>query len=88
MNLHIHSDASYLSESKAHSHLGRHFYLITRPHDLDKSPISTHMLTPNNESIKSNSTVMKMVSASAAEAEFGAVFFNMEYDVSMHKTLE
>ena len=88
MVLHVHSDASYLSEPKARSRLGGHFFLSSAPIDPNRVPAPTDPLPPNNGAIKNNSTVMKMVLASAAEAEFGAIFFNMEDALPMRTALE
>ena len=38
MILHIESDASYLSEPRASSHTGGHYYLSSLPTDQKKSP--------------------------------------------------
>ena len=75
--LQVHSDASYLSEAKARSRLGGHFYLTTE----DPDP-------PNNGAILNNSTVMKVVLPSAAEAELGALFFNTRDAIPARTALE
>ena len=85
MVLYVHSDASYLSEPQARSPLGGHFYLSSRPQDPLKMPDPTNLMPPQNGAIKSNSAIMKCVLASAAEAGFGAVFFNMSDTVPIHK---
>ena len=74
---HVHINASYLLESKALSYLGGHLYLSAITQNPDKSPLPTNPAPPNNVAIKNNITLMKMVLASTAEAEFGAVSFNM-----------
>ena len=51
MYLHIHSDASYLSESKARSHTGGIFFLSSRPSDPTKTLEPTSMLPPFNGAI-------------------------------------
>ena len=88
MVLYVHSNASYLSDNKARSRLGGHFYLCVNPIDPTKDPHPDDPAPPNNGAVKTNSTIMKMVLASAAEAEFGAVFFNMADAVPIRKTLE
>jgi hypothetical protein len=67
MILHIHSDASYLSEKEAKSRAGGFFYMGSST-NTDKN------LT--NGAILIISTVFKHVMSSAAEAEIGAVFIN------------
>ena len=59
MILKIHSDASYLSEPKALSRCGGHFYLGSKP-------VRVH--TPNGAILNSNN-VIKTVITSVAEAE-------------------
>jgi hypothetical protein len=66
MILHIHSDASYLSEREAKSRAGGLFYMGSST-NRDKK------LT--NGAILIISKVLKHVMSSAAEAEIGAVFF-------------
>jgi hypothetical protein len=66
MILHIHSDASYLSVSNAHSRLGGLFFCG------DKSPQEDNL----NGSILKVASVIKNVVASAAESEVGACFQN------------
>jgi len=66
MILHVHSDASYLSEPQARSRAGGHFYFSNK-----NSP------TPNGP-IHTVSSIMKNVMSSAAEAEIGAVFINCQ----------
>jgi len=67
MILHIHSDASYLSETKARSYAGHYFYLS-----------NTTMNPPPNGAIHVHSSLMKTVLASATEAEVGALFYNAQ----------
>jgi hypothetical protein len=67
MILHIHSDASYLSEKEAKSRAWGFFYMGSRT-NTDKK------LT--NGAILIISTVLKHAVSSAAEAEIGAVFIN------------
>jgi hypothetical protein len=68
MILHIHSDASYLSLSKARSLLGGLFYLEYNPPNEDNL----------NGSILNVASVFKNVVASAAESEVGACFQNAQ----------
>jgi hypothetical protein len=67
MQLHIHSDASYLSEPKSRSRAAGHFYL------------GNHATGPpmtNNGAILSPTGILRHVVSSAAEAEFGGLFVN------------
>jgi hypothetical protein len=68
MQLKTHSDASYLSEPKAKSRIGVYFYLGSKS-DSRMKPLS-------NGPLLCNTTVLKDVVSSVAEAEFGALFFN------------
>eukprot|EP00804_Cyclotella_cryptica_P026336 CCRYP_007671-RA/>CCRYP_007671-RA protein AED:0.18 eAED:0.21 QI:0/0/0/1/0/0.33/3/0/1086 len=65
MILAVHSDASYLSETKAHSRAGGHFFLS----EDDPSP-------RNNGAILTLAQIIKPVMSSAAEAELGALYIN------------
>jgi hypothetical protein len=79
MILHIHSDASYLSEKEAKSRAGGFFYM-GRSTNTDKK------LT--NGAILIISTVLKHVMSWAAEAEIGAVFINAKEGAFLRTTLE
>ena len=68
MVLNVHSDASYLTAPKARSRAGGHFFLGSIPKD--GCPIKL------NGAILTQSTILKCVAASAAEAELGALFLN------------
>jgi hypothetical protein len=70
MILDVHSDASYLSASKARSRAGGYFFLGSLPRDGD--PIKL------NGAIHVTCTILKLVAASAAEAELGALFLNAQ----------
>ena len=70
MVLNIHSDASYLSAPKARSRAGGYFFLGSVPRDGD--PIKL------NGAIHITCTILKLVAASAAEAELGALFLNAQ----------
>jgi hypothetical protein len=65
MILGIHSDASYLSEPKARSRAGGHFFLSDGTDE-----------APNNGAILNISQIIKSVMSSAAEAELGALYIN------------
>jgi hypothetical protein len=77
MILHIHSDASYLSVSNAHSLLGGLFFCG------DKSLQETNM----NGSILNAASVIKNIVASAAESEVGACFQNAQSGAPLRVTL-
>jgi hypothetical protein len=77
MILHIHSDASYLSVSKAISLLGGFFYLGYNPPNGDKI----------NGSILNVDSFIKNVVASAAESEVGACFKNSQTAAPLGVTL-
>jgi hypothetical protein len=70
MILNVHSDASYLSAPKAHSRAGGYFFLSSIPQD--NEPIII------NGAIHITCTILKLVAASAAEAELGALFLNAQ----------
>jgi hypothetical protein len=78
MILRIHSDASYLSEAKARSRSGGHFYLG------DKDSNSPEV---GNGAILTTSTIIRNVMSSAAEAECGALFNNTKDGVALRNTL-
>jgi hypothetical protein len=76
MILAIHSDASYLSEPKSHSHAGGHMFMAGK----DEIP-------QNNGAVRNISQIIQAVMSSAAEAELGDLFVNAKTVVSMQKTL-
>jgi hypothetical protein len=79
MILRMHSDASYLSVSRARSRAGGHFFLGTNNYKDAKE---------NNGAILTISQIIKNVMASAAEAECGALFINTKEAVALRNTLE
>jgi hypothetical protein len=87
MALYIHSDASYLSEPNACSRMGGHFFLSSPPLDPTRQPLATDKHPPENGAIHVNSTILKVVVASAAEAEIGAMFYNSQDAVPMRVAL-
>ena len=76
MILRIHSDASYLSVTKARSRAAGFFYLS----DNSDTP-------PLNGAIHVLCAILKNVMASAAEAETGAVFVNCQEAIAVRQTL-
>jgi len=79
MILHIHSDASYLSESQARNRAGGHHYLSNPPSP--KPP-------PPNGPILSIAKILRQVMSSAAEAELGALFLNAKEGTVLRTMLE
>ena len=79
MILNVHSDASYLSAPKARSRAGGYFFLGSIPRD--KQPIFL------NGAIQIICTILKLVAASAAEAELGALFLNSQQAKIIRLTL-
>eukprot|EP00804_Cyclotella_cryptica_P008108 CCRYP_004594-RA/>CCRYP_004594-RA protein AED:0.30 eAED:0.28 QI:0/0/0/1/0/0.5/2/0/866 len=65
MILAAHSDASYLSETKARSRAGGHFFLT-----------ENYEVPRNNGAILTLAQIIKSVMSSAAEAELGALYIN------------
>ena len=77
MVLNLHSDASNLSETKAKSRAGGHFWLGNKN---DK-----HF---NNGALVTLSSVIKHVMSSASEAELAALFYNCKTAIPLRITLE
>jgi hypothetical protein len=74
MILNIHSDASYLSETGACSRACGHFFMGLMPKD--NKPIQL------NGGFHTNSTIMRLVVASVAEAELGTLFHNCQTGIT------
>jgi hypothetical protein len=70
MILNVHYDASYLSVPNAHSRAGGYFFLGSTPRD--RSPIQS------NGTVHITCKTLKLVAASTAEAELGALFLNVQ----------
>jgi hypothetical protein len=70
MILNVHSDALYLSAPNACSHAGGYLFLGSTP--CDGSPIQI------NGAVHVTCTTLKLVSASMAEGELGALFLNAQ----------
>lgn len=75
----IHSDASYLTERKARSRSGGHFYLGNKP---DKPEVI------NQGGILEQTGIMRNVMSSAAEAEICAQFINEKEGTIIRITLD
>ena len=73
MILHIHSDASYLSETGARSRVGGFFFLNGNDNTDPTSPAP-----PINGAIHINSNILKNIMSSAAEAETSGLFHNAQ----------
>ena len=65
-----HSDASYLSESKARSRVGGHFFLSNN----SSNP-------PNNSYVLTVAQIIKSFMSSAAKDELGALCINCRKDI-------
>jgi hypothetical protein len=87
MYLHVHSDASYMSDASAHSRVGGIFFLSQRPVDPSKPPAPTAIPPPQNGAIHIISTIMRNVVASAMEVELGALFHNARDGIPLRTTL-
>jgi hypothetical protein len=79
MIMNIHSDASYLSESKARSRACGHLFIGWKL--VDGQPIKL------NRAFYMNSVILKFVVVSAAEAELSALFHNCQHRIIFHQTL-
>ena len=79
MIMNIHSDASYLSETKARSRACGHFFMGWMPKNGE--PIKL------NGAFYINTTILRFVVASAAEAELGALFHNCQDGIIFRQTL-
>jgi hypothetical protein len=77
MVLGIHSNASYLSEPKARSRAGGHFFLSNLTVD-----------APNNGAALNTSQIIKSVMSSAAKAELSALYINAHETVPCRTLLK
>jgi hypothetical protein len=77
MVLAVHSNALYLSESKAWSQAGGHFFMTSDTDD-----------QPNNGAVLNVSQIIKSVMSSAADAELGALYINACEAVPMRNLLD
>jgi hypothetical protein len=77
MVLAIHSDASYLSEPKARSRPGGHFFMSANEED-----------PRDNGAVHTVAKIIKAVMSSATEAELGGLFINAKTAVPIRTTLE
>jgi hypothetical protein len=79
MRLIVHSDASYLSETKARSRAGGVSYLTSADDDLMGPAVSSP--------VDSMSSIIPTVVAAASEAEYAALFMNGQCAIAMGNTL-
>ena len=86
MVLHVHSDASYLSEPNARSRAGGLFFLSSMPSA--NANAATDYPPPLNGAIHITSSIMRNVLASATEAEVGALFHNCQDACMLRTTLD
>jgi hypothetical protein len=84
MILHVHSDASYLSESQARSRAGGLFYLSDKPATERPSAKPPNL----NGAVHITCKIMSHVLASATEAEVGALFYNAQEACILRQTLQ
>ncbi len=76
MVLAVHSDASYLSESRSQSRVGGHFFLA-----------GNEDIPSNNGAEFNISGILKHVASSASEAEIGGLFINVKEAIPIRQTL-
>ena len=82
--LHIHSNASYFSETKARTRAGGHYLLSDRSLQPNQPPKTSPLI---NSPIYTVSTIMSNFMSSAAEADIGATFINLQESVPIQTTL-
>ena len=85
MHLWLHSDASYLNETKARSRNGGFFYLSNKP-KLSIKPNDPPL--PLNVPVLINSKIFDAVMSSVQKSETGSGFINAKGAVPMRTTLE
>jgi hypothetical protein len=84
MVLYIHSDASFLSESRARSRAAGHYFLSKKPLDPTQPPTN---IPPLNGPIHTLCKIIDVVVGSASEAEIGAGYLNGQEAVPIINTL-
>ena len=85
MVLHLHSEASYLSEPGACSRVGGHYFLGKKSTEPTKPTLTD---SPLNGPIYTVSKILHNLMASAAEAEISATFHNGQEAVPISTTLQ
>jgi hypothetical protein len=83
MYLHIHSDASYLSDAKIQSCVGGTFSLSNHPNDTPATPSPSDIPTPHKGAAHMIISIMQKVMASATYAELAALFHNTHSDIPL-----
>jgi hypothetical protein len=86
--LHVDSDASYLSVSKARSRVAGFPYLSSRPRDPNNPLVSTNPPPPSNVTILTPCHIMREALSSTAEAKLGGLFYNGKEACPICITLE
>ena len=87
MALHVHSDASYLSEKRARSRAGGIFFLSDKLANATTAPGPTDTPPPTNGAIHVHSSIVSAVLSSATEAELAALFYNGKEAAMLRNTL-
>ena len=87
MQLCGHTDASYLSVSKARSRAAAYFYLSNNDGALLPPDHASKLPKRPNGAVQVMSTVMRQVLSSAIEAEIGATFYRCQDAVPICNTL-
>jgi hypothetical protein len=87
MALHVHSDASYLSEKKARSRAGGIFFLSDRLASPTTAPSPDATPPPSNGAVHVHSSIISAVLSSATEAELAALFYNGKEAAMLRNTL-
>ena len=85
MILHIHSDASFLSEPKARSRAGGHYFLSSLSASPNNPPTQP---PPLNGPLFTISRILRNVMGSTAEAKIGAAYVNGQEAIPIRTTLE
>ncbi len=75
--LNVHSDAFYLSDTRAHSRAWRHFFMGWMPKD--------NKLIKLNSVFHTNSTIMRFVVVYAVEAKLSVLFHNCQAGIVFDK---
>ena len=84
MIIHIHSDASYLSEPQARSRAGGHYFLGDERPNMSNPPTTRPWI---NNPIHSISRIMSNIMGSDTEIEIGAAHINGQEAVPIHTLL-
>ena len=84
MVLYVHSDASYLSESKARSQADGHFFLSSQPPNPNSPP---HRIPTLNGPIHTLSQIIDVIVSSAAEAEIAGNYLTAQAAVPIRTAL-